>query len=70
VAGLGEPIRRFGAGRVVPAGDVDALTAAVAELLGDSEALAAARAGADAARRELTWSTAAAQHLALYEELQ
>ena len=27
VAGLGEPIRAFGAGAVVPAGDVDAFTA-------------------------------------------
>jgi glycosyltransferase involved in cell wall biosynthesis len=70
VAGLGEPIRRFGAGRVVQAGDVEALSRAVGELLGDPDALAAARAGADAARRELTWSAAAAQHLALYEELQ
>jgi glycosyltransferase involved in cell wall biosynthesis len=70
VAGLGEPIRRFGAGRVVPAGDVAALTEAVQELLGDSDALAAARAGADRARRELTWAAAAAQHLELYRELQ
>jgi glycosyltransferase involved in cell wall biosynthesis len=70
VAGLGEPIRRFGAGRVVPAGDVEALQAAVDDLLGSAEALAAARAGADAARRELTWAASAAAHLALYEELQ
>lgn len=69
VAGLGEPVRAFGAGRVVPAGDVDALTAAVGELLGDADALAAARAGAERARAELTWDVAAAQHLALYEEL-
>jgi glycosyltransferase involved in cell wall biosynthesis len=70
VAGLGEPIRRFGAGCVVPAGDVEAMQRAVADLLANGEALAAARAGADAARRELTWSAAASQHLALYEELQ
>jgi glycosyltransferase involved in cell wall biosynthesis len=70
VAGLGEPIRRFGAGRVVPAGDVDALTEAVKELLGDGDALAAARAGADRARSELTWKAAAEQHLELYRELQ
>ncbi len=69
VAGLGEPIRRFGAGRVVPAGDVDALTQALGELLGDAEALAAARAGAEQARSELTWDAAAAQHLAVYREL-
>ena len=69
VAGLGEPIRRYGAGRVVPAGDIDALTEAVRELLADDDALAAARAGAERARAELTWDAAAAAHLALYEEL-
>jgi glycosyltransferase involved in cell wall biosynthesis len=69
VGGLAEPIERFGSGRVVPAGDVDALTAAVAELLSDAEALAAARAGAERARSELTWDAAARAHLALYEEL-
>jgi glycosyltransferase involved in cell wall biosynthesis len=69
VAGLGEPIRAYGAGRVVPAGDVEALTEAVRELLGDSEALAAARAGAERARRELTWDASASQHLELYREL-
>jgi glycosyltransferase involved in cell wall biosynthesis len=69
VAGLGEPVRAYGAGRVVAAGDVDALTAAVEDLLGDAEALAAASAGADRARNELTWDAAAAQHLALYREL-
>jgi len=69
VAGLGEPVRRFGAGRVVPAGDVDALTAALGELLGDQAALAGAREGADRARRELTWDASAAKHLELYGEL-
>jgi glycosyltransferase involved in cell wall biosynthesis len=69
VAGLGEPIRAYGAGRVVPAGDIDALTEAVRELLDDSDALAAARAGAEHARRELTWDASAAQHLELYREL-
>jgi glycosyltransferase involved in cell wall biosynthesis len=69
VAGLGEPIRAYGAGRVVPAGDVEALTEAVRELLGDSDALASARAGAERARRELTWDASAAQHLELYREL-
>jgi glycosyltransferase involved in cell wall biosynthesis len=70
VAGLGEPVRAFGAGRVVPAGDLEALTAAVRELLDDDAALAAAREGAERARRELTWDAAAAQHLALYRELE
>jgi glycosyltransferase involved in cell wall biosynthesis len=69
VAGLGEPIRRFGAGRVVPAGDVSALAEAARELLSDADALARARAGAERARAELTWHAAAAQHLQLYREL-
>jgi glycosyltransferase involved in cell wall biosynthesis len=69
VAGLGEPVRRFDAGRVVPPGDVEALTEALRGLLADPAALAAARAGADAARRELTWDAAAAQHIELYREL-
>jgi glycosyltransferase involved in cell wall biosynthesis len=69
VGGLAEPIERFGAGRVVPAGDVDALTAAVSELLSDAGALAAVRAGAERARAELTWDAAAAAHLALYREI-
>jgi glycosyltransferase involved in cell wall biosynthesis len=69
VGGLGEVVTRFGAGRVVPAGDVRALSAALAALLEDGAALAAARAGAERARQELTWEAAAAAHLALYREL-
>ncbi len=66
VAGLAEPVREFGAGRVVPAGDIDALTEALRELLADPTA---ARAGAERARRELTWDAAAVKHLEVYEEL-
>ena len=69
VGGLSEPIRAFGAGRVVPAGDVEALAAAVEELLGDREALEGARAGARKARETLTWDAAAQAHLELYREL-
>jgi len=69
VGGLAEPIRRYGAGRVVPAGDVEALAEAARSLLEDANALAAARAGADRARDELTWDAAAAAHLELYREL-
>jgi glycosyltransferase involved in cell wall biosynthesis len=69
VGGLADPVRAFGAGRVVPAGDVDGLAAALAELLGDREALAAARVGALAARDALTWDAAGASHLALYRSL-
>jgi glycosyltransferase involved in cell wall biosynthesis len=69
VGGLPEPVRAFGAGRVVAPNDVDALTAAVRELLEDEDALAAARAGAMRARDELTWEAAAQAHLDLYGEL-
>jgi glycosyltransferase involved in cell wall biosynthesis len=69
VGGIAEPVRRFGAGRVVPAGDVEALAAAARELLEDREALEAARAGARRARAELTWEAAARAHLDLYREL-
>jgi glycosyltransferase involved in cell wall biosynthesis len=69
VGGIAEPVRRFGAGRVVPAGDVDALAEAVRELLGDADALAAARAGTRRAREELTWDAAARAHLDLYQEI-
>lgn len=69
VGGLAEPVRTYDAGRVVPAGDVEALTMAVRSLLGDPSALAAARAGAERARAELTWESAARSHLELYREL-
>jgi glycosyltransferase involved in cell wall biosynthesis len=69
VGGLGEPVRRFGAGRVVPAGDVEALTEATRELLDDPHALEKARAGAAQARSELTWDAAARAHLDVYREL-
>ena len=48
---------------------MEALTEAARELLGDPAALAAARAGAERARSELTWDAAAAKHLELYEEI-
>jgi glycosyltransferase involved in cell wall biosynthesis len=69
VGGIAEPVRRFGAGRAVAAGDVACLAAAVHELLSDDEALEQARAGARRARQELTWDAAARAHLALYEEI-
>jgi glycosyltransferase involved in cell wall biosynthesis len=69
VGGIAEPVRAYGAGRVVPAGDLAALGSALSELLGDAEALAAARAGALRARDELTWDAAARAHLELYREL-
>jgi glycosyltransferase involved in cell wall biosynthesis len=69
VGGLAEPVRRFEAGRVVPAGDLDALADAARELLDDAKALARARAGAERARSELTWDAAAQAHLELYGEV-
>jgi glycosyltransferase involved in cell wall biosynthesis len=69
VGGIAEPVRAFGAGRVVPAGDLAGLAAAVHELLTNGDALARAREGAERARSELTWEAAAGAHLALYEEI-
>jgi glycosyltransferase involved in cell wall biosynthesis len=69
VGGVAEPIRRFDAGRVVAAGDVDALADALRTLLEDKDALERARAGAGRAREELTWDAAARAHLDLYREL-
>src|SRR4029077_20491350 len=57
VGGIAEPVRRFGAGRVVPPGDVDALAAAARELIDDPDALAAARARAPRARHGGWWRT-------------
>jgi glycosyltransferase involved in cell wall biosynthesis len=69
VGGIAEPVRRFDAGRVVPAGDVAGLAEAVHELLTDEAALERARAGAQRAREALTWEAAARAHLELYEEI-
>jgi glycosyltransferase involved in cell wall biosynthesis len=66
VGSLGELVREFAAGEVVPPGDPDALAAACVRLL-EPENLAAASRGADAAARTLTWATAAAEHERLYE---
>jgi glycosyltransferase involved in cell wall biosynthesis len=69
VGGLAEPVRRFGAGYVVPAGNVEAVADAARELLEDADALARARAGAERAREELTWDRAARAHIDLYRAL-
>ena len=69
VGGLADPVRTYGAGRVVAAGDLDALVEAARELLDDGEALERAREGARRARAELTWDAAAAAHLEVYREL-
>jgi glycosyltransferase involved in cell wall biosynthesis len=69
VGGLADPLRAYGAGRVVPAGDVEALAETIRDLLADTDALAAAQAGALRARDALTWNRSAAAHLELYREL-
>ncbi len=69
IGGLGEVVGRFGAGAVVPPNEVDAMSAALERLLGDADALAAARRGAERARAELTWDASAAAHVDLYEEI-
>lgn len=69
VGGLPEPVRAYGAGRVVAPDDVEGLAAAIRELLDDPDALAAARAGALRARADLTWDASARAHLELYREL-
>jgi glycosyltransferase involved in cell wall biosynthesis len=66
VGGIAEPVRDFGAGIVVPPGDVTALAAALEQVLADPEPY---RAGARAARDALTWDASATAHLALYREL-
>jgi glycosyltransferase involved in cell wall biosynthesis len=68
VGGLPDAIRNFGAGRVVPPEDPAALAGAIRELL-EPDALAAAFAGAEAARRELSWDAAAAAHESVYREV-
>ena len=68
-SGLAEPVRAYGAGRVVEAGDVEALAEAARELLEDEAALERAREGARRARAELTWDRSADAHLAVYREL-
>ena len=59
-----------GAARLVPTGDAHALAAALAELTGDSVARERlATAAREAAAGPYSWDAAAAQTLALYEEL-
>jgi glycosyltransferase involved in cell wall biosynthesis len=66
---VGETVRRFAAGEVVPAEDPQALAAACVRLLSDGEALTTAFAGVEAARRALTWAAAAEEHERLYESI-
>ena len=68
VGSLGEIVRGFGAGEVVPPGDPHALAEATSRLL-EPEALAAAREGAARAAAELTWPRSAEEHDRLYREV-
>jgi glycosyltransferase involved in cell wall biosynthesis len=69
VGSLGEQVREFGAGRVVPPEDSAALALACNELLQSVGELERAAAGARAAAASLTWAASAAAHERLYEEL-
>ena len=69
VGSLGEIVREFGAGLVVPPGDEAALAAACSTLLGDERALAQAYEGAAKAAASLTWEASAQEHERIYEEI-
>jgi glycosyltransferase involved in cell wall biosynthesis len=68
VGSLGEIVREFGAGEVVPPHDPWTLADACERLL-EPAALAAATRGAGAAARALTWEAAAEQHEQLYKSV-
>ena len=66
VGGVAEPVRRFGAGRVVPPGDVDAFAAALSSVLRDAHLRDRLRAQAVRARERLrTWDQAGGEMAAL-----
>jgi glycosyltransferase involved in cell wall biosynthesis len=69
VGSLGEIVREFGAGLVVPPGDEAALAAACSSLLGDERALQQAYDGAVKAAASLTWDAAAQEHERVYGEI-
>ena len=68
VGSLGETVREFGLGEVVPPGDSPALAAACRALLADPARLRSAFDGTRAARAALTWDAAAAEHERVYED--
>jgi glycosyltransferase involved in cell wall biosynthesis len=65
VGSLGEIVREYGAGEVVPVDDAEALAKACTRLL-QPKRLAAAYEGAGRAAKELTWRRSAAAHDELY----
>ena len=66
VGSLGDTVREFGAGAVVPPDDPKALAAACIALLDQPDALARAARGTQAARDALSWDRAAEAHERLY----
>ncbi|MEX2103597.1 MAG: glycosyltransferase, partial [Gaiellaceae bacterium] len=69
VGSLGETVREFGAGLVVPPEDPEALSAACRSLLDDAAALQAAFEGTRRAAKALSWDAAAEAHERLYGEV-
>ena len=69
VGSLGEIVREFGAGLVVPPGDEAALATACTSLLSDEKALTNAYEGAAKAAATLTWEASAQEHERVYEEI-
>jgi glycosyltransferase involved in cell wall biosynthesis len=69
VGNLGETVREFGAGAVVPPDDVGALAAACVRLLSDDAVRRSAIEGALAARDALTWEVSAELHERLYASI-
>lgn len=69
VGSLGDVVREFGAGIVVPPEDPAALAVACASLLGGGEAVESAVRGTEAAREALGWDQAAEAHERLYDGL-
>jgi glycosyltransferase involved in cell wall biosynthesis len=66
---LGETVREYGAGLVVPPADPRALADAINRLLDDPEVLAEAFRGTERARQALSWHGIAEAHERLYSDL-
>jgi glycosyltransferase involved in cell wall biosynthesis len=69
VGSLGETVREFGAGLVVPPEDPAALAAACVRLLLDARTREDAFRGTERARRALSWDAAAEAHERLYADV-
>ena len=66
---LGETVKEYGAGLVVPPADPRALAEAVNQLLNDPAALQEAFRGTERARQALSWPSIAEAHERLYSDL-